>query len=133
MQDLIATAKKEQMFSTLLNAADILGLTGKYSEEGPFTIFAPTDAAFEPIPESVVEEAFDDREYLMNIINYHIIEGKYTTGELKNISALPTLNGTEIKIRFEDGKMLVNGIPVVRPDIECTNGIIHGIEDILLP
>ncbi|MDK2892844.1 fasciclin domain-containing protein [Methanohalophilus sp.] len=133
MQDLIATAKGEGIFTNLLNAAEILGLVEKYSSDGYFTVFAPTDEAFVPIPEDVIEEAFDDKQYLLNIINYHIVEGKYNTKDLSNIESLQTMNGESIHFKNKNGKIFVENIPIIKPDIECSNGIIQAIEDILLP
>ena len=133
MQDLITTAEKEGSFTNLLNAAKMLGLLDKYSSEGPFTVFAPTDSAFVPIPEDVIEEAFDDSNYLLNIINYHIVEGKYTTENLQNIESLQTMNGESIRFKGKNGKVFVENTPITKPDIECSNRIIHAVDDILLP
>ncbi|MBP2031185.1 putative surface protein with fasciclin (FAS1) repeats [Methanohalophilus levihalophilus] len=133
MQDLIATARDEGVFTNLLNAAEILGLLEKYSSEGPYTVFAPTDDAFVPIPNDVIEEAFDDETYLLNIINYHIVEGKYTTKDLSSVESLQTMNGETIRFKSKDGKIFVENTPITNPDIECSNGIIHAIDDILLP
>ncbi|NPE28648.1 fasciclin domain-containing protein [Methanococcoides sp. SA1] len=119
-------------FTTLVSAAKKLGLTNKFSKEGPYTIFAPIEKAFEPIPDSVIDEAFDDQDYLMDIINYHIIEGKYFTSDLKEIQKITALNGKALDISNND-KLLINGIEIKKKDIECSNGIIHAIEDILIP
>jgi len=131
-KNIVETAIEMGDFSTLISATKKLGLFNKFSNEGPYTIFAPIERAFEPIPDSVIDEAFEDREYLMDIINYHIVEGKYLTSDLKNIQTLTALNGKTLRVS-KNGKLLVNGIEIKKEDIECTNGVIHVIEEILIP
>jgi uncharacterized surface protein with fasciclin (FAS1) repeats len=133
MQDLITTAKEQGTFTTLISAAEKLGLVEKYSSNGPYTVFAPTDHAFVSIPEIVIEEAFNDKNYLLNIINYHIVEGKYSMTQLQNTKSLPALNGENIRVKEKNGKVFVNNTQITKPDIECSNGMIHAIDDIMLP
>lgn len=119
-------------FTTLVDAAKKLGIDKKFNSSGPYTIFAPMEKAFEPIPESVIDEAFDDHDYLMDIINYHVVEGKYLISDLMETESLTALNGKELAIA-NDGKITINGIPIEKEDIECSNGVIHAIGDILIP
>ena len=132
IQNLIVTAEAKRSFQTLLKAAKILGLTDKYSNTGPFTIFAPVESAFDVIPEEVIEEAFADTPYLMGIINYHIVEGKYMLQDLQKIDSLKTISGKDLKIKHNGG-ILVDTASIIEPDIECSNGVIHAISDILIP
>ncbi len=132
LKNIIETAKSKGTFKTLLKAAEVLKITNKYSTEGPYTVFAPVEAAFEPIPDEVVDESFDDHDYLMTIINYHIVEGKYTTEDLRKLDSLQTINGKELRI-ISNGEIKVEATRIINPDIECSNGIIHAIEDILIP
>ncbi|NYT20164.1 MAG: fasciclin domain-containing protein, partial [Methanosarcinales archaeon] len=120
---IVQTAIEIGDFPTLVNAAKKLGLDKKFDNEGPYTIFAPIEKAFEPIPESVIDEAFDDPEYLMDIINYHVVEGKYMISDLKEIDSLTALNGKLLKVT-NDSTIKINGIPLEKEDIECTNGVI---------
>jgi uncharacterized surface protein with fasciclin (FAS1) repeats len=119
-------------FPTLVDAAQKLGLDKKFDVNGPYTIFAPVEKAFEPIPDSVIDEAFDDLDYLMDIINYHVVEGKYLISDLKEVDSLTALNGKILKVT-NDSNVRINGVPIEEEDIECTNGIIHAISDILIP
>lgn len=119
-------------FTTLVGAAKKLGLDKKFDSGGQYTIFAPIEKAFEAIPESVIDEAFDDPDYLMDVINYHIVEGKYLISDLMEIDSLTALNGKELEIA-KDGNVKINGIAIEKEDIECTNGVIHAIADILIP
>lgn len=131
-KSIVETAIELKEFTTLVSAAKKLGLINKFSNEGPYTIFAPIEKAFEPIPDSVIDEAFEDHEYLMDIINYHIIEGKYVASDLNKISTITALNGKTLEIS-NDGDLRINGIAIKDKDIECTNGVIHTIGDILIP
>lgn len=131
-KSIVQTAVDIGDFPTLVNAAKKLGLDKKFDNNGPYTVFAPLEKAFEPIPESVIDEAFDDLDYLMDIINYHVVEGKYLTSDLKEVDSLTALNGKILKIT-NDGNVMINGISIERENIECTNGIIHAIGDILIP
>lgn len=132
LKNIIETARVKGNFKTLLKAAEVLKLIDKYSTEGPYTIFAPVEAAFEPIPDDVVDESFDDHDYLMSIINYHIVEGKYTTEDLRKLDSLETIGGKELRIN-SNGDIKVEATKIIDGDIECTNGILHAIEDILIP
>ena len=82
LKNLIDTARDKGSFPTLVKAAEVLGLVGKYSTEGLYTVFAPVESAFEAIPAEVIDESFEDHPYLLGIINYHIVKGKYTTSDL---------------------------------------------------
>ncbi|WP_340819668.1 fasciclin domain-containing protein [Methanolobus sp. WCC4] len=132
LKDLITTAKEKGSFPTLMKAAEKLKLVNKYSNEGPFTIFAPVESAFEPIPDEVIDESFDDHGYLLGIINYHIVEGKYTTEDLAGLTELETVSGNKLKITVKDN-IKVDTANIIEADIECSNGIIHAIDEILVP
>jgi uncharacterized surface protein with fasciclin (FAS1) repeats len=132
LKNLIATAKEKGSFPTLMKAAEKLKLVNKYSNEGPFTIFAPVESAFEPIPDEVVDESFDDHGYLLGIINYHIVEGKYTTADLAELTELETISGNKLKITVKDG-IKVDTAKIIEADIQCSKGVIHAIEEILVP
>ncbi|WMW23966.1 fasciclin domain-containing protein [Methanolobus sediminis] len=132
LKNLIATAKEKGSFPTLMMAAEKLKLVSKYSNEGPFTIFAPVESAFEPIPDDVIDESFDDHDYLLGIINYHIVEGRYTTKDLEGLTELETISGNKLKITVKDG-IKVDTANIIEADIECSNGIIHAIDEILIP
>ncbi|MCD4704190.1 MAG: fasciclin domain-containing protein [Methanosarcinaceae archaeon] len=132
LKDLIQTATDMGSFSTLLKAAKLLGFTEKFRAGETYTIFAPLENVFDEIPDSVIDESFDDEEYLLDIINYHIVPGKYMVEELERIDSLKAFNGRVITITSDDG-IHINNIKIVKPDIECSNGVIHAIDSILLP
>ncbi len=95
-------------------------------------MFAPVESAFEVIPEEVIEEAFADIPYLMGIINYHIVEGKYMLQDLQKIDSLKTISGKDLKIKHNAG-IVVDTANIIESDIECSNGVIHAISEILVP
>ena len=132
LNNLIDTAKEKGSFPTLLRAAEILGLLDKYRKEGPYTVFAPVESAFEPIPDEVIDESLEDQAYLLGIINYHIVEGKYTTEDLRDLDFLETVSGNKLKITVNSG-IKVDTATIIEEDIECSNGIIHVIDEILIP
>jgi uncharacterized surface protein with fasciclin (FAS1) repeats len=132
LKNLIDTARDKGSFPTLVKAAEVLGLVGKYSKEGPYTVFAPVESAFEAIPAEVIDESFEDHPYLLGIINYHIVKGKYATSDLRGITLLETVSGKVLKITANGG-FKVDSAKIIESDIECTNGIIHAIDEILIP
>jgi uncharacterized surface protein with fasciclin (FAS1) repeats len=132
LKNLIDTARDKGSFPTLVKAAEVLGLVGKYSKEGPYTVFAPVESAFEAIPAEVIDESFEDHPYLLGIINYHIVKGKYTTNDLLSITSLETVGGKALKITANGG-FKIDSAKIIEADIECTNGVIHAIDEILIP
>ncbi|WP_406656226.1 fasciclin domain-containing protein [Methanolobus sp. ZRKC2] len=132
LNNLIDTAKEKGSFPTLLKAAEILGLSDKYRNEGPYTVFAPIESAFDPIPDEVIDESFEDHAYLLGIINYHIVKGKYTMEDLRKLDSLETVSGNKLKVTV-NGKTKVDTATIIEADIECNNGIIHAIDEILVP
>ncbi len=131
-KNLIQKATQLSLFPTLLDAAKKLGLTDRFSGDKKYTIFAPLEKAFEAIPDEVIDEAFDDPDYLLGIVNYHIVEGSYHARDFKDMDRLRTLNGEDLIFTSKEG-LKVNGIKIEIEDIECSNGMIHAIPDILLP
>lgn len=135
LKNLIDAAREKGSFTTLIKAAEVLGLVGKYSKEGPYTVFAPVESAFETIPAEVIDESFEDHVYLLGIINYHIVKGKYTIDDLKNLTSLETVSGRSLKVTNDavKGGLKIDTARIIEADIECTNGIIHAIDEILIP
>ena len=132
LKNLIDTAKEKGSFPTLLKAAEVLDLADKYREEGPYTVFAPLESAFDSIPDEVVDESFEDPAYLLGIINYHIVKGKYTADDLRTLYSLETVSGNRLKVTVNGG-VRVDTATIVEADIECSNGIIHAVDEILVP
>ena len=132
--NIVETAQDAGDFSTLLAAAEAAGLVETLTGEGPFTVFAPTDAAFEALPEGTVDELLmeENQEQLSNILLYHVVPGAVMSGDLSDGMEAETVSGGTLTISTTDGVM-VNDATVTTPDIEASNGVIHVIDTVLLP
>lgn len=121
-------------FSTLVAAAKAADLVEALSGDGPFTIFAPTNDAFEKLPEGTVESLLkpENKEKLQNILKYHVVSGKVMA---KDVSAgeVEMLNGSKSTISVKDGKVMIDKAQVIKTDIVGTNGVIHVIDSVILP
>ncbi len=135
MKDIVDTAVEAGDFTTLATALTEAGLVETLKGEGPFTVFAPTDAAFEKLPEGTVETLLDDPQgQLTDILTYHVVPGKVMSTDLSDGMTATTVQGDDITITIaEDGTVMVNDAVVTTADIETSNGVIHVIDSVLLP
>ena len=133
-KDIVDTAAAAGDFGTLLAAAEAAGLVETLKGDGPFTIFAPTDAAFAALPEGTVEELLkpENKEMLASILTYHVIAGKVMSTDLTDDMEAATVNGDTVMIDLDNGVM-VDGANVTTADIEATNGVIHVIDAVIMP
>ncbi len=131
-KDIVDIASSTEGFSTLVAAVDAAGLVETLKGEGPFTVFAPTDAAFAALPEGTVEGLLADIPALTNVLTYHVIAGKVMSTDLTNGMEAATVQGQTVTIMTEGG-VTVNGANVVTADIEASNGVIHVIDAVILP
>jgi uncharacterized surface protein with fasciclin (FAS1) repeats len=129
---LIDVAAEAGDFGTLLAAVDAAGLTPTLDEGGPFTIVAPTDAAFEALPEGMVEDLLADIPLLTDILLYHVVDGSVPSEDVVQASLVPTVLGPDFKVSV-DGDVFINDAQVVMTDIEADNGIIHVLDAVLIP
>ena len=122
-------------FNTLVAALQAADLVTTLQGPGPFTVFAPTDAAFAKLPAGTVEALLADKEKLAAILTYHVVSGKVMAGDIvKANGAKPaTLNTQAVDVVVRDGKVYVNGAQVVSADVVASNGVIHVIDTVLLP
>ena len=133
-KDIVDTAAAAGDFGTLLAAAEAAGLVETLKGDGPFTIFAPIDAAFAALPEGTVEELLkpENKEMLASILTYHVITGKVISTDLTDDMEAATVNGDTVMIDLDNGVM-VDGANVTAADIEATNGVIHVIDAVIMP
>ena len=122
--DIVDTAASAGAFNTLLKAAEAAGLVGTLKSDGPFTVFAPTDAAFAKLPAGTLESLLQDKEKLAQILKYHVVPGKLDAGDVTSVSKLVTVEGSELP---------VDSIKIAKTDIMTSNGIIHVIDEVLIP
>jgi uncharacterized surface protein with fasciclin (FAS1) repeats len=102
--------------------------------KGPFTVFAPTDAAFAKLPPGTVEDLLkpENKDKLVAILTYHVLAGKVMAADVKTMQA-KTVNGQELSIKLEDGNVTVNNAKVIKTDLAANNGVIHVIDTVVLP
>lgn len=129
------TAVAAGNFKTLVAAVKAAGLLDTLSGAGPFTVLAPTDDAFEKLPKGTVETLLkpENKEKLVAILKLHVAAGKLTSDMAQPDGEFPTLAGKSLKVSVEDKKISVGAAAVVKADIECSNGVIHVIDSVLLP
>ncbi len=130
---LIEVAAQAGSFSTLLTAVEAAGLTDTLSGPGPFTVFAPTDAAFSALPQGALGGLLNDTEALTDVLLYHVIGTQLSSDAVVAASALNTLQGTAVNVGNSGGKVTINGATVIITDIQADNGTIHVIDAVLLP
>ena len=104
------------------------------SGEGPFTVFAPTNAAFAKIPKADLDKLLADRAALTKVLTYHVVAGRVPSSQVVTLKEAKTVQGQNITIQVKDGKVILNGnSTVTTTDIQARNGIIHVIDTVLMP
>ena len=121
--------------STLVAAVTAAGLVETLSGTGPFTIFAPTNAAFDALPAGTVEDLLkpENKEKLTAVLTYHVVAGNVMSSQLADGQKVATLNGQELTVAIKDGIVTINGTKVIAADLAGSNGVIHVVEGVLLP
>lgn len=133
-KDIVDTAIGAGNFKTLVAAVQAAGLEETLRGAGPFTVFAPTDAAFAALPAGTVEDLLkpENKDKLVSILTYHVVPGKVMSTDLTEGMKAKTVNGAEVTITL-DGGPKVDGAAISTPDIEATNGVIHVIDAVIMP
>jgi transforming growth factor-beta-induced protein len=131
--DLVETALVADDFETLTTLVEAAGLIGALQGEGPFTVFAPTDAAFAALDEELVAALLADPELLASVLLYHVVEGAVLAEAVVGLTEVTTLSGETIAISFDGETVRLNGVPVVATDVVASNGVIHVLGGVLLP
>ncbi len=132
--NLVAVAASNNSFKILTAALKATGLDQKLASGGPYTIFAPTDEAFDALPEGVVEELLkpENRDTLIKLLTYHVVQGEKSSSTLQS-GATETLEGASVEVNVSSSGVMVNDAKVVQPDIQASNGVIHVIDKVILP
>lgn len=132
---IVDVAQEAGNFKTLLAAVQAAGLVETLQSEGPFTVFAPTDAAFAALPAGTVEDLLkpENKEKLVSILTYHVVPGKVMSTDVVNLTSAKTVQGSDIAIKVESGTVMIDAAKVVTPDIEASNGVIHVIDSVIMP
>lgn len=134
-KDIVETAAANGSFGTLLAAATAAGLVETLQSEGPFTVLAPTDAAFAKLPEGTVENLLkpENKQALTDILLYHVVSGAVPSTDVVTLSEFETLQGSMVSVSTADGKVMLNDATVVIADLKTSNGVIHVIDTVLIP
>jgi uncharacterized surface protein with fasciclin (FAS1) repeats len=132
MPTIVDIAVQAGSFNTLVQAVQAAGLVETLSGEGPFTVFAPTDEAFAQIPQDTLQAVLADKEKLTAILTYHVVPGKLMAADVVRSTQLQTVQGQSITVSTEGG-VRVDDANVVQTDIEADNGVIHVIDQVIMP
>jgi uncharacterized surface protein with fasciclin (FAS1) repeats len=134
-KDIVDTAVGAGQFKTLAAALQAAGLVETLKGKGPFTVFAPTDAAFAKLPKGTVEELLkpENKAKLTAILTYHVVPGKVMAADVVKVKDAKTVQGGSIKVNAGSGKVMVDGATVVTTDIGASNGVIHVVDSVLMP
>jgi len=133
--DIVDTAVGAGKFNTLAAALTAAGLVDTLKGDGPFTVFAPTDAAFAKLPEGTVENLLkpENRDQLVSILTYHVVPGKVYAADVVKLTSATTVNGSDVSIKVSDNGVSIDNANVIMTDIKASNGVIHVIDTVILP
>ena len=132
-QNLVQTAIAAGQFKTLASLLTKAGLAGTLEGKGPFTVFAPTDAAFAKVPKTTLAALANNKAKLRAVLLYHVVKGKVTAAEAMKLHSAKTLEGKSLSIRVSGGKVIVGGATVIKANVMASNGVIHVINRVLIP
>jgi uncharacterized surface protein with fasciclin (FAS1) repeats len=135
VKDVVDIAIESPDHTTLVAAVTAAGLVETLKGDGPFTIFAPTNAAFAALPAGTVDGLLkpESKDALTNVLTYHVVAGAVKAADLMDGQKVKTLQGEELTVTIKDGKVMINGANVTAADLEGSNGVIHVIDAVLMP
>jgi transforming growth factor-beta-induced protein len=134
-KDIVDTAVAAGSFKTLVAAVKAAGLVDTLKSKGPFTVFAPTDDAFAKLPAGTVDTLLkpENKEKLKALLLYHVVAGDVTAADAMKLTSAKTVNGQSLTLMVHGDTLMVNDATVVKADIQCSNGVIHVIDTVLMP
>ncbi len=130
--DIVDTAKSAGTFNTLVAAVEAAGLVDTLKGAGPFTVFAPTDKAFAKIPKAKLDALLKDKAALTKVLTYHVVSGKVMAADVKP-GMVKTVQGSDLTVKVNGGKVMLDKSHVVQADVAADNGVIHAIDTVLMP
>ncbi|NQT18233.1 MAG: fasciclin domain-containing protein [Planctomycetes bacterium] len=135
MNNIVATAAEANDMGTFVAALRAADMAPTLEGEGPFTVFAPSNRAFEKLPPGMLDSLLQpaNKDKLAGILKYHVVQGEYTADKISKMSSLPTLAGEPLSILVKDGKITISGATVIERNIGCSNGVIHMIDMVIMP
>ncbi|MDG2014463.1 MAG: fasciclin domain-containing protein [Pirellulaceae bacterium] len=134
-KDIVDTAVGAGDFQTLVAAVKAAGLVDTVKSDGPFTVFAPNDAAFAKLPKAAIANLLkpENKDKLTAILTYHVVPGKVMAADVVGLDSAKTAQGSQVAIKTKDGVVMIDGAKVIATDIECGNGVIHVIDSVIMP
>ena len=134
-KNIIDTAAAKGSFKTFGKAIEHAGMSDTLRGTGPFTVFAPTDAAFEKLPAGKLEILFkpENKEVLVSLLNYHVVSGRKSMADVGKWETARTVNGQSAPIKMTGDKVSIDGAQITSADIDSSNGVIHGIDKVNIP
>jgi uncharacterized surface protein with fasciclin (FAS1) repeats len=135
MNDIVTVASNAGTFNTLVAAVKASGLADTLQDDGPFTVFAPTDAAFAKLPRGAIDGLLADNDKLKAVLTYHVVPGSLMASDIVKMGGaeLETVNGASVRVTLRDGNVFIDGAKVISTNIIASNGIIHVIDAVIVP
>jgi uncharacterized surface protein with fasciclin (FAS1) repeats len=131
--DIVGTATSAGQFKTLTMLLKRAGLVGALKQPGPYTVFAPTDAAFKKVPKATLNSLLRNKAQLKAVLLYHVVPGKVTASQVVKLRSAKTLNGKSVRIRVAGSNVFVDRAKVTKTDVAAKNGVIHVVNSVLVP
>jgi uncharacterized surface protein with fasciclin (FAS1) repeats len=132
-QNIVQVAASSPQFSTLVSLVKKAGLVGALSGSAKLTVFAPTNAAFAAVPKATLDELAANRSLLVKVLEYHVVKGEVLASQVVKLHSVKTLEGANVKITLAGGNVYVNKAKVIKTNVRASNGVIHVINEVLLP
>jgi uncharacterized surface protein with fasciclin (FAS1) repeats len=132
-KNIVETAAGSKQFSTLVSLVKKAGLVGTLSGSKPYTVFAPTNAAFAKVPKKTLNMLLEDKAALRKVLLYHVLPGRVPASKVLKTKSATTAEGSKVRFSVRGKSAFVNESKIVKTDIECSNGIIHVINAVLIP
>jgi uncharacterized surface protein with fasciclin (FAS1) repeats len=129
----VQTAVAAGQFKTLAKLLKRAGLVSTLQKPGPYTVFAPTDAAFKKVPKATLAALLQDKAALKAVLLYHVVAGRVTAARVVKLRSAKTANGAKVRIRVDGSNVFVNRSKVTKADVKASNGVIHVINRVLIP
>uniref|UniRef100_UPI0030ED98D7 fasciclin domain-containing protein n=2 Tax=Rhodohalobacter sp. 8-1 TaxID=3131972 RepID=UPI0030ED98D7 len=133
--NIVEVASDTDNLSTLVAAVQAAGLVETLSGDGPFTVFAPTNEAFDALPDGTLESLLEpaNRDMLVKILTYHVVSGEVMAGDLSDGMMAETVQGSNISISIANGTVSINDATVIAADVDASNGVVHVIDSVIMP
>lgn len=132
-KNIVEIAVDDGRFTTLVTALEVANLVETLEGTGPFTVFAPTDDAFNALPAGALDDLLADVNALTDVLTYHVVSGEYMAADVVALSSLTTVQGTDLTIQVNGDVVMIDGATILITDIDASNGVIHAIDAVITP